>query len=101
MRQRLQFLPSVFPSKKALIQIGKEKKENMYVCTSNIIEELKEEASLLQSLLRGPKCNSIKWLVSHKKVFLAPLQIYGCHTCKLLNSRQNMPPVRENFNCVL
>ena len=30
MRQRLQFLPSVFPSKKALIQIGKEKKENMY-----------------------------------------------------------------------
>ena len=43
----------------------------------------------------------LKWLVSHKKVLLAPLQIYGGHTCKLLNSRQNMPPVRENFNCVL
>ena len=41
------------------------------------------------------KCNSIKMVVSHKKVLLAPLQIYGCHTCKLLNSRQNMPPVRE------
>ena len=37
----------------------------------------------------------LKWLVSHKKVLLAPLQIYGGHTCKLLNSRQNMPPVRE------